>query len=55
MSETLLAYVSICSNRNLKVVIDGFDIVEFDRNKAENWLAERGLYENGYQGESKTI
>ena len=37
---------------NLKAVID---IGEFDRNKAENWLAERSLYENGYQGESKTV
>tara|TARA_E500000331_G_scaffold182799_1_gene176148 strand:+ start:1094 stop:1198 length:105 start_codon:yes stop_codon:yes gene_type:complete len=31
------------------------DIGEFDRNKVENWLAERRLYEKSYQGENKTV
>ena len=59
MSEKLLTMITILSKRNLKTGIGGFDIGEFDRNKAENWLAERSLYEslyeNGYQGESKTV
>ena len=59
ISEKLLTMITILSKRNLKTGISGFDIGEFDRNKAENWLAERSLYEslyeNGYQGESKTV
>ena len=59
ISEKLLTMITILSKRNLKTRIIGFDIGEFDRNKAENWLAERSLYEslyeNGYQGESKTV
>ena len=55
ISEKLLTMITILSKRNLKTGISGFDIGEFDRNKAENWLAERSLYENGYQGENKTV
>ena len=54
MSEWFLAYISMRSERKDRVK-SVFDIRELDRNKVENWLAERRLYDKGYQGENKTV
>ena len=45
ISETLLTMITILSKRNLKAGRGGFDIGEFDRNKAEESLAKMRLYQ----------
>ena len=54
MSEWFLAYISMRSERKDRAKFVS-DIRELDRNKVENWLAERRLYEKSYQGENKTV